>query len=119
MSVKSRTCAGSAMSWRDVCRCVASAVMLSAAPALAPEAVAQEGLPQSEFAALPHVPGPDDFKRERQMSGSAMGPARDFRVLWADPAVHNFVGMSENGWDFNKPDSIPGFGPLPEPRPGQ
>jgi hypothetical protein len=40
------------------------------------------------------------------------GPARDYRVLWADPAIKDFVGLSENGWDFTKPEGIPGFGPL-------
>src|SRR5262245_15262393 len=120
MSVKSQACAGSATSWRGgMCRCVALAIMLSAAPALAPDAAAQEDLPQSEVAALPHVPGPRACKRERRTSASAMGPARDFRVLWADPSVRNFVGVSENGWDFNRPESIPGFGTLPEPHPGR
>jgi len=37
----------------------------------------------------------------------------DLRSLWADPAIRDFVGMTENGWDFNKPDTIPGFGSLP------
>jgi hypothetical protein len=35
------------------------------------------------------------------------------RRAWsADPAVRDFVGLSENSWDFNAPDSIPGFGSL-------
>src|SRR4051794_23597971 len=37
----------------------------------------------------------------------------DMRALLADPAVRNFVGMSENNWNFNAPDSIPGFGSIP------
>ena len=33
------------------------------------------------------------------------------RRAWsADPAIRDFVGLSENSWDFNNPDSIPGFG---------
>ncbi len=33
------------------------------------------------------------------------------RRAWsADPAIRDFVGLSENSWDFNTPDSIPGFG---------
>jgi hypothetical protein len=31
------------------------------------------------------------------------------RVWSADPAIRDFVGLSENSWDFNAPDSIPGF----------
>jgi Protein of unknown function (DUF3306) len=35
------------------------------------------------------------------------------RRAWsADPAIRDFVGLSENSWDFNAPDAIPGFGPL-------
>ncbi len=35
------------------------------------------------------------------------------RRAWsADPAIRDFVGLSENSWDFNAPDSISGFGPL-------
>ena len=34
------------------------------------------------------------------------------RVWSADPAIRDFIGLSENSWDFNAPDSIPGFGSL-------
>jgi hypothetical protein len=34
------------------------------------------------------------------------------RVWTADPAIRDFVGLAENAWDFNAPDSISGFGPL-------
>jgi hypothetical protein len=33
------------------------------------------------------------------------------RRAWsADPAIRDFVGLSENSWDFNAPDGVPGFG---------
>jgi hypothetical protein len=33
------------------------------------------------------------------------------RRAWSsDPAIRDFVGLSENAWDFNAPESIPGFG---------
>jgi hypothetical protein len=36
------------------------------------------------------------------------------RRAWAsDPAIRDFIGIAENQWDFNDPDGIPGFGPLP------
>ena len=36
------------------------------------------------------------------------------RRVWAsDPAIRDFIGIAENQWDFNDPDGIPGFGPLP------
>jgi hypothetical protein len=35
------------------------------------------------------------------------------RRAWSsDPAIRDFVGLSENSWDFNAPDGIPGFGPI-------
>jgi hypothetical protein len=35
------------------------------------------------------------------------------RRAWAaDPAIRDFVGLSENAWDFTAPDGVPGFGPL-------
>jgi hypothetical protein len=35
------------------------------------------------------------------------------RRAWsADPAIRDYVGLSENAWDFNAPDSAPGFGAL-------
>jgi hypothetical protein len=35
------------------------------------------------------------------------------RVWSSDPAIRDFIGIAENQWDFNDPDGIPGFGPLP------
>lgn len=35
------------------------------------------------------------------------------RRAWAtDPAIRDFVGLSENAWDFNAPGGVPGFGSL-------
>ncbi|MBV8133411.1 MAG: DUF3306 domain-containing protein [Alphaproteobacteria bacterium] len=35
------------------------------------------------------------------------------RRAWsADPAIRNFIGLSENSWDFNSPSAVPGFGSL-------
>ena len=34
------------------------------------------------------------------------------RVWVADPKIRDFVGLSENSWDFNAPNAVPGFGPL-------
>jgi hypothetical protein len=33
--------------------------------------------------------------------------------VWSsDPAIRDFVGLSENSWDFNAPGAMPGFGPI-------
>ncbi|HEV8681121.1 MAG TPA: DUF3306 domain-containing protein [Stellaceae bacterium] len=35
------------------------------------------------------------------------------RRAWsADPAIRDFIGLSENSWDFNAPGGVPGFGPV-------
>src|SRR6516164_2795546 len=34
------------------------------------------------------------------------------RALISHPAIKNFVGLVENGWDFNDPSVMPGFGPI-------
>jgi hypothetical protein len=35
------------------------------------------------------------------------------RRAWsADPAIRDFIGLSENSWDFNAPETIAGFGTL-------
>ena len=34
------------------------------------------------------------------------------RVWSSDPAIRDFVGLSENSWDFNTPGAMPGFGPI-------
>ncbi|MBO0716789.1 MAG: DUF3306 domain-containing protein [Rhizobiales bacterium] len=34
------------------------------------------------------------------------------RAWTSDPAIKNFVGLVENGWDFNDPTAIGGFGPI-------
>lgn len=35
------------------------------------------------------------------------------RRLWlSDPKIRNFIGLSENSWDFNAPGAMAGFGPI-------
>jgi hypothetical protein len=35
------------------------------------------------------------------------------RAWTADPAIRDFVGLSENAWDFTDPRAMPGFGDIP------
>jgi len=77
--------------------------------AVAAPATAQEGRFPAEIAVLPDV----GLTGDNTDSVRAPAGARDYRVLWADPAIKDFVGLSENGWDFSKPDTIPGFGSMP------
>jgi hypothetical protein len=34
------------------------------------------------------------------------------RAWTADPAIRDFIGLSENAWDFTAADGVPGFGSL-------
>ncbi len=34
-------------------------------------------------------------------------------ALIADPAVRNYIGLSEYAWDFNAPGGVPGFEAMP------
>lgn len=34
------------------------------------------------------------------------------RAWTSDPAIRDFVGLVESGWDFNKPDAFSGFGAI-------
>ena len=43
---------------------------------------------------------------------AALSSAALRRAWSADPAIRDFIGLSENSWDFTAPDSIHGFGPL-------
>jgi hypothetical protein len=89
---------------------------------------AETALVQAEIAAAADVP----FDPASMPSLDAIGPNADIRGFlqsrvpaeltraalrraWAsDPAIRDFIGIAENQWDFNDPDAIPGFGPLPE-----
>jgi len=43
---------------------------------------------------------------------TALSRAALRRAWAADPAIRDFIGLSENAWDFTAPDGVPGFGPL-------
>lgn len=43
---------------------------------------------------------------------SALRHAALRRVWSSDPAIRDFIGLSENSWDFTAPDGVPGFGPI-------
>jgi hypothetical protein len=86
------------------------------APAI-PEAATQDASdPPLDLASLPPIETigagsdiraflakgvPEDMKRAA------------LRRAWAsDPAIRDFIGLSENSWDFNASEAVPGFGPL-------
>jgi hypothetical protein len=91
------------------------------APAAAPAAAADEskGVPESEpfdLASLPSIEsiGANTDIRAFLLPGVPPELTRAaLRRAWsADPAIRDFVGLVENGWDFNDPNGIPGFGSI-------
>ena len=57
--------------------------------------------PDTDIAAFLHRDVPPELTRAA------------LRRAWtSDPAIKNFVGLVENGWDFNDPSAMGGFGPI-------
>lgn len=75
-----------------------------------------EAQPIFDLASLPPI---DSIGARSEIGGFlAPGVPADLaraalRRAWsADPAIRDFIGLSENSWDFNAPGSLPGFGSL-------
>jgi hypothetical protein len=91
-----------------------------AEPADPPDAVPAEGAvcadPPFDPAALPpleSIAARTDVKAFLAPGVPAALKQAALRRAWsADPTIRDFVGLSENAWDFNAPAGVPGFGPL-------
>ena len=57
-------------------------------------------------------PGSDIRCISRSRRAADLTRAALRRVWLTDPAIRDFVGLSENSWDFNAPGAIPGFGSI-------
>jgi hypothetical protein len=44
---------------------------------------------------------------------SGASPTEIIRSIVQDPEIKNFVGPSENAWDFSNPNGVPGFAAMP------
>jgi hypothetical protein len=78
-----------------------------------------EGSPDPENLDLESLPSVDSITETTDISGflrSGVPPElirSALRQAWAsDPAIRDFIGIAENQWDFNDPNTIPGFGLL-------
>lgn len=75
--------------------------------------------PDPENLDLESLPSVDSITETTDISGflrSGVPPELTrsaLRQAWAsDPAIRDFIGIAENQWDFNDPNTIPGFGLL-------
>jgi hypothetical protein len=94
--------------------CVAPRPDLEAEPSLALET------PDLESPDLESLPSVESISESTDISGFLRSgvPAEltrsALRQAWArDPTIRDFIGIAENQWDFNDPNAIAGFGPLP------
>ncbi len=91
-----------------------------------PPAPAQEEAPAPEPAAAADEPLPslDDLSADSDLSRFLRKEVPEtlrraaFRKMWSlDPRIRDHAGPAECDWNFNDPDSIPGFGRLGARRP--
>lgn len=92
----------------------AAAPRTAAGASTAPAAAAPE--PAFDIESLPPIEsiGPaTDIRAFLQPGVPAELTRAALRRVWReDPAIRNFIGLSENAWDFNDPTAMEGFGPL-------
>jgi len=91
------------------------------APAATPPPAAESKEPAAEIAfdptSLPpieSIAGASDIRAFLKPGVPPELTRAALRQAWsADPAIRDFIGLVENGWDFNDPNGIPGFGSIP------
>jgi hypothetical protein len=87
-------------------------------PTLTQPSSQESDAPPSEFdlASLPPIESIDATTDIRAFLArgvpAALTRAALRRAWLADPAIRDFIGLSENSWDFNAPGGVPGFGPI-------
>jgi hypothetical protein len=73
-------------------------------------------LPSFDLTSLPTIASISAETDLRAFLGPGVPPELTVAALrraWsADPTIRDFIGLSENSWDFNAPGGIPGFGTL-------
>ena len=86
------------------------------APAAAKEASLEAGNQPFDPASLPSI---ESIGTETDVTGflkpgvpPELTRAALRRAWTTDPAIRDFVGLVENGWDFNDPQAMAGFGPI-------
>ena len=91
----------------------------NAAPAPAMEANATNATPESQVfdpASLPSIESIGANTDVTAFLRPGVPPELTraaLRRAWSsDPAIRDFVGLVENGWDFNDPQAMHGFGPI-------
>lgn len=76
-------------------------------------------IPENEASAPAQLPSLDSIGADSSVAAflrpdvpAELTRAALRRAWTSDPAIKNFVGLVENGWDFNDPSAMPGFGTI-------
>ena len=65
----------------------------------------------ADLSAIESIDAKTDIRAFLQAGVPAELKTAALRRAWStDPEIRDFIGLVENGWDFNDPNSIPGFG---------
>jgi hypothetical protein len=87
-----------------------------ASEASAPSELSSETKPPFDAASLPPIEsiGAGSDIRAFLAAGvpAELTRAALRRVWLSDPKIRDFIGLSENSWDFNAPGAMAGFGPI-------
>ena len=78
------------------------------------DVAADEPLDLASLPSIEAITANTDVREFLQSRVPAELTRAELRQAWTrDPAIRDFIGIAENQWDFNDPNVIPGFGPLP------
>ncbi len=83
----------------------------AALPAPAPSQ--EEEIPLEDLPPIESIDAGTDLAPWLRRKVPEMWKRAALRRVWAaDPAIATYIGPVENGWDWNAPGGVPGFGPL-------
>jgi len=83
----------------------------SEAPAVAPPSKTQAPFDPASLPPIEAIDAGSDIRTFLAAGVPADLTRAALRRAWsADPGIRDFIGLSENAWDFNASDGVPGFG---------
>ena len=82
-------------------------------PPSAPPAARSQPQPAAELPPIDSIDSGTDIRAFLEQGVPQDLARAALRRAWSsDPAIRDFIGLSENAWDFNAPEGVPGFGPF-------
>ncbi len=82
-------------------------------PPIAPPVPRSQPQPAAELPPIDSIDSGTDIRAFLEQGVPQDLARAALRRAWSsDPAIRDFIGLSENAWDFNAPEGVPGFGPF-------